>query len=79
MAHELDSQGEWQRLVERYRAMSDGELLQLAAGIGDLTETAAEVLRGEMQEQGIAGGGCGAGCASGGERLRRGVRRVVRC
>ena len=53
MAHELDSQGEWQRLVERYRAMSDGELLQLAAGIGDLTETAAEVLRGEMQSRGL--------------------------
>jgi hypothetical protein len=53
MAHELDSQGEWQRLVERYRAMSDGELLQLAAGIGDLTETAAGVLRGEMQSRGL--------------------------
>jgi hypothetical protein len=51
MAHELDSQGEWQRLVERYRAMSDGELLQLAAGIGDLTETAGEVLRGEMRNR----------------------------
>ena len=53
MAHELDSQGEWQRLVERYRVMSDGELLQLAAGIGDLTETAAEVLCGEMQSRGL--------------------------
>jgi len=51
MAHELDSQAEWQRLYERYHAMSDGELLELAAGIDDLTEVAADVLRREMRDR----------------------------
>ena len=36
------------RLVELYRAMSDGELLGLAARPGDLTDEAQDVLRGEM-------------------------------
>jgi hypothetical protein len=53
MAREMDSQGEWQRLVERYRAMSDGELLQLAAAIGDLTETAGDALRSQMRGRGL--------------------------
>jgi len=48
---ELDTQGEWQRLYERYHAMSDGELLTLAAGIGDLTEVAGDVLRQEMRDR----------------------------
>jgi ribosomal protein L37AE/L43A len=39
---------DWQRLTEHYRAMSDEELLELAAAIVDLTETAQQVLRGEM-------------------------------
>ena len=51
MAHELDTQGEWQRLYERYHAMSDGELLELAAGIDDLTDVAADVLRREMRDR----------------------------
>jgi hypothetical protein len=53
MANELDSHGEWQRMVDRYRDMSDGELLALASGIDDLTETAGDVLRGVLQERGL--------------------------
>jgi hypothetical protein len=49
--HELDTQGEWQRLYERYHAMSDDELLDLAAGIDDLTEIAADVLRRELKNR----------------------------
>ena len=49
--HELDTQGQWQRLYERYHAMSDEELLQLAAGTEDLTDVAADVLRREMKER----------------------------
>jgi hypothetical protein len=48
MRDELDTQGQWQRLVELYRAMSDGELLELAERPGDLTEIAQGVLRTEM-------------------------------
>jgi len=36
----MDSEGQWQRLVELYRAMSDEELLGLAERPGDLTEIA---------------------------------------
>ena len=39
---------DWQRLTEHYREMSDVELLELAAYIVDLTETAQQVLRNEM-------------------------------
>ena len=48
MRDELDSEGQWQRLVELYRAMTDGELLRLAERPGDLTEIALGVLRTEM-------------------------------
>ena len=48
MRDELETQGQWQRLVELYRAMSDGELLGLAERPGDLTEMAQGVLRNEM-------------------------------
>jgi hypothetical protein len=44
----MDSEGQWQRLVELYRAMSDGELLGLAERPGDLTDEAQAVLRNEM-------------------------------
>jgi hypothetical protein len=54
MAHEMDSQVEWQRLYERYHEMSDGELLELAAGIDDLTEVAGDVLRQEMKSRGLS-------------------------
>jgi len=48
MRNELDTWGQWQRLVELYRAMSDGELLGLAERPGDLTDEAQGVLRNEM-------------------------------
>ena len=48
MRDELNSQGQWQRLVELYRAMSDEELLELAARPDDLTDEAQGVLRSEM-------------------------------
>jgi hypothetical protein len=48
MRDELDSRGQWQRLVELYREMSDGELLRLAVRPGDLTDEAQGVLRTEM-------------------------------
>jgi hypothetical protein len=51
MANELDSRGEWQRLYDRYHAMSDEELLELAEDIGSLTETAGDVLRQEMRDR----------------------------
>jgi len=49
MANELNSQ--WQRLYDRYHAMSDDELLELAENVGGLTETAADVLRQEMRDR----------------------------
>jgi hypothetical protein len=48
MRNELDSQGQWQRLVDLYREMSDEELLALAARPDDLTDEAQGVLRTEM-------------------------------
>jgi hypothetical protein len=51
MANEAAPHGEWQRLYERYHAMSDEELLELASEIDDLTEVAADVLRREMQQR----------------------------
>ena len=48
MRNELDLGGQWQRLVELYREMSDEELLKLAARPEDLTDEAQDVLRTEM-------------------------------
>lgn len=39
----------WQDLTDRYRLMSDGELLSLAEKPEDLTDTAQQVLRDEMK------------------------------
>jgi hypothetical protein len=44
---------EWQRLCDLYREKSDEELLELAADCLDLTETAREVLSGEMRKRGL--------------------------
>ena len=44
----MEAGGEMRRMVELYRAMSDGELLGLAAKPGDLTDEAQDVLRNEM-------------------------------
>ena len=45
---------EWQRLTGLYGEMSDIEIHELAAGIGDLTETAQQVLRDELKKRGLA-------------------------
>jgi hypothetical protein len=47
----MDSAREWRRLTEQYRAMSDDELLHLAADFSDLTEAAKQVLRDEMRNR----------------------------
>ncbi len=44
---------EWQRLTEHYREMSDEELRELADEVGNLTETAQQVLRSEMKSRGL--------------------------
>jgi hypothetical protein len=80
MANELDSQGEWQRLYERYHAMSDGELLDMAAGIDNLTETAGDVLRAELRDRRLqvgepVGGGGASGTVWGNPLEDAGVKR----
>lgn len=45
---------EWRRLAEHYRAMGDVELEELAADFADLTDTAQNALRGEMQSRGLS-------------------------
>jgi hypothetical protein len=44
---------DWQNLTEHYRTLCDEELLELAADLVDLTETAKEVLRNEMKNRGL--------------------------
>jgi hypothetical protein len=44
---------DWHSLRENYAAMLDGELEQLAENIGDLTETAQQVLHNEMRDRGL--------------------------
>ena len=44
---------EWQRLTEHYREMSDDELRELAGEVGNLTDTAQQVLRSEMKSRGL--------------------------
>ena len=44
---------DWQSLTQLYREMYDGELLNLAAEIDDLTEAAQQVLRDEMKRRGL--------------------------
>jgi hypothetical protein len=44
---------EWQRLTKHYGEMSDGQLLELAEGFGDLTEVAQPILRDEMKKRGL--------------------------
>lgn len=50
MAYDVQSQ-QWSSLQARYREMSDGELLDLAASPDELTEVAQQVLRGEMSSR----------------------------
>jgi hypothetical protein len=44
---------EWQRLTAHYRELSNEELYELAFEFADLTETAQQALRGEMQSRGL--------------------------
>ncbi len=44
---------QWQELTETYSRMYDQELLNLAADSNDLTETARQVLDGEMRKRGL--------------------------
>lgn len=44
---------DWRSLAEHYRAMSEEELLELAADFADLTETAQQVLSGELRSRGL--------------------------
>ena len=50
---QADPIAEWQRLTEHYREMCDEELYELADDIGNLTETAQQVLRSEMKSRGL--------------------------
>ena len=54
-----DTIAEWQSLTQLYREMSDQELYELDAGIGDLTEVAQQVLRDEMRSRGLERAVCG--------------------
>jgi hypothetical protein len=46
-------QPDWRTLAEHYRAMADGELIELAEDFGNLTETAQQVLRDELKLRGL--------------------------
>ena len=50
---QINPVSEWQRLTEQYRRLSDEELRELAFDFADLTETAQQVLRGEMRSRGL--------------------------
>jgi DNA-directed RNA polymerase subunit M/transcription elongation factor TFIIS len=49
----LDPAGEWLRLTERYREMSDSELLSLARKTSELTEVAQQTLAQELSQRGL--------------------------
>ena len=50
---QADPMAEWQRLTQLYREMGDGELEELDAGKGELTEVAQQVLRDEIRKRGL--------------------------
>ena len=49
-----DTIADWQSLTKLYGEMSDEELLELDAQLGDLTEMAQQVLRDEMKKRGLS-------------------------
>jgi len=49
--NELEPHQEWQRLFDLYHAMSDDDLLDLTAAPEELTESARDVLRGELSSR----------------------------
>jgi ribosomal protein L37AE/L43A len=52
---QTDPMAEWQRLTQLYREMGDGELEELYADKGDLTEVAQQVLSDEVRKRGLDG------------------------
>ncbi|MEI9967979.1 MAG: DUF2007 domain-containing protein [Terracidiphilus sp.] len=50
---QADPIAELRRLTEHYRELSDDELRDLAADLADLTESAQQALRAEMQSRGL--------------------------
>ncbi|MGO9316247.1 MAG: hypothetical protein ACLPXT_16005 [Terracidiphilus sp.] len=50
---QADPIAEWQRLTQLYREMGDGELEELYADKGDLTEVAQQVLGDEVKKRGL--------------------------
>jgi hypothetical protein len=50
---QADPLAEWQRLTQLYREMGDGELEELDADKGDLTEVAQQVLGDEIRKRGL--------------------------
>ncbi len=50
---QIDPIAEWRRLTEHYRQMSDAQLDELARDFVDLTETAQQILRGELRQRGL--------------------------
>ena len=49
-----DTIADWRSLTQHYGEMSDEELYELDADIGDLTEMAQQVLRDEMKKRGLS-------------------------
>ena len=49
----LNPADDWLALTQNYRAMSDGQLRELARALDDLTPTAQQVLRDEMKLRGL--------------------------
>jgi DNA-directed RNA polymerase subunit M/transcription elongation factor TFIIS len=49
----FDPAAEWLRISERYRQMSDGELLALARQSSELTDVAQQALAGEIARRGL--------------------------
>ena len=49
----FDPAAEWLQLSERYRQMSDNELLALARQISELTDAAQQILTSEMSRRGL--------------------------
>jgi ribosomal protein L37AE/L43A len=50
---QIDPLAEWRRLTDYYHSLSNEELAQLAGQFGELTDTAQQVLRGELHSRGL--------------------------
>jgi hypothetical protein len=47
----IDQAGEWRRLAEHYRQLTDDELVDLARQMSDLTDGARDALKQDLQSQ----------------------------